>query len=323
MSLINQIRNRFHQIKNSKFIKQLVQLLRKITFPGFRGMPIYDVVKFFVMGIRKSSLISRANSLSFTFLLALFPGILFLFTLIPYIPVDGLQESIMNALADILPGQVFGFLEETITEIVSKHNGEWLSLGFFFALYFSNNGVIGIMKAFNRSAHTIETRSWLKMHLVTLGLQLILVSILIIAAALLILTPVLLNYITSQEIMSASFSVILINMGKWLVLALLILFSLSFLYYLAPAGKKVFRFFSPGSLMATILALIFIALFNLYIDNFAQYNKLYGSIGTLIILMLYININAIALLIGFELNASIYDARLQTLENRETEEDDD
>jgi membrane protein len=315
MSLKNLIINKIQQVKDSRFTKRITFLIRKITLPGFRGMPIYDVVKFFFMGIRKSSLISRANSLSFTFLLALFPGILFLFTLIPYIPVEGLQGSILNALADILPVQVFGFLEETISEIVSKHNGEWLSLGFFFAFYFSNNGVIGIMKAFNRSAHTMETRSWLKMHLVSLGLQLILVSIILLAAALLILTPVLLNYIASHEVMSAGVSTILINIAKWVVLALLILFSLSFLYYLAPAGKKVFRFISPGSMMATLLSLTFIALFNLYIDNFAQYNKFYGSIGTLIILMLYININAIALLIGFELNASIYDAKLQTIES--------
>jgi membrane protein len=101
----------------------------------------------------------------------------------------------------------------------------------------------------------------------------------------------------------------MINVAKWIILGLLMFLSLSVLYYFAPAGKRVFRFFSPGSTLATLLALVFIALFNLYIENFAHYNKLYGSIGTIVILMLYININAIALLIGFELNASIYDAK--------------
>lgn len=286
--------------------------IRRVTLPGFRGMPIYDVVGFFFGGIRKSSLLSRANSLSFTFTLALFPAILFLFTLIPYIPVAGLQDTIMNTLANVLPDQVFGFLENTISEIVSKHNGGLLSLGFVMAFYFSNSGVIGIMKAFNRSAHELETRSWIKMQLVSLGLQLIMVLILVVAAALLILTPIFLHYVSSQSIITSNIAIILIQVAKWVILSLLIFLILSFLYYLAPAGKRVFRFISPGSMMATILMLVFVVLFNIYIDHFAQYNKLYGSIGTIIILMMYINISSIALLIGFELNASIYDAKLWT-----------
>ncbi|MDT8394159.1 MAG: YihY/virulence factor BrkB family protein [Bacteroidales bacterium] len=315
MSAKSYIERQINKVADSVIFKKFLNWLKRFTLPGFRGMPIYDVVSFFFRGIRKSSLISRANSLSFTFTLALFPAILFLFTLIPYIPVDGLQESIMSALANILPEQVFIFLEDTITEIISKHSGGWLSIGFFVAFYFSNSGVIGIMKAFNRSAHDIETRSWFKMQLVSLGLQLILVCILIIAAALLILTPWLLNYASSHSIITNSFTLILIQAAKWIILALLIFLILSFLYYFAPARKRVFRFISPGSMMATFLALIFIVLFNIYIDNFAQYNKLYGSIGTIIILMLYININAIALLIGFELNASIYDARKERQNN--------
>ena len=247
----------------------------------------------------------------------MFPAILFLFTLIPYIPVDGLQSSIMNSLSDVLPTQVFEFLEGTISEIVQKHNGGWLSLGFFMAFYFSNSGVIGIMKAFNRSAHTVETRSWWKMHLVSLGIQLILIALFIIAAGLLILTPIFIKYASFHEIITGSIAITLIQFTKWIILMILFFLILSFIYYLAPAGKRVFRFISPGSTMATILGLIFIALFNIYIDNFSQYNKLYGSIGTIIILMLYININAIALLIGFELNASIYDAHLKSSEFRD------
>jgi membrane protein len=287
-------------------------LARKLTLPGFEKMPIYDVVEFFIHGIRKSSLLSRANSLSFTFTLAVFPTILFFFTLIPYIPVDGLQDSILNTLANVMPDQVYSFLELTITEIVSKHHGGLLSLGFFMAFYFATNGVIGIMKAFNRSAHAMETRSWLKMHLVSFGLLLILVTIILIASGLMILTPVFLNYVSSSGIITSSFAIILIKVAKWIILTLLIFLSLSFIYYFAPAGKRVFRFISPGSTMATLLSLIFIALFNIYIENFSQYNKLYGSIGTIFILMMYINMNAIALLIGFELNASIYDAQLRS-----------
>jgi len=295
-------------------------LLRKLTLPGFEKMPVWDVVEFFIRGIRKSSLLSRANSLSFTVTLAIFPTILFLFTLIPYVPIAGLQESIMATLADVLPEQLFSFLEGTITEIVSKHNGGLLSLGFFMAFYFSNSGMIGIMKAFNRSAHAVETRSWFRMQLVSIGLQVIIVSLLIIAAALLILTPLFINYVTSHTTITGGVGILLIQFVKWIVFMLLIFLTLSFIYYFAPAGKRVFRFISPGSTMATLLALIFILIFNMYIDHFSQYNRLYGSIGTVIILMLYININAIALLIGFELNASIYDAQLKSSGNFDEDE---
>jgi len=237
--------------------------------------------------------------------------ILFFFTLIPYVPISGLQTSILNALSQALPEQVYDFLYDTVIEIVSKQNRGWLSIGFFMAFYFSNSGIIGIMNAFNRSAHAIETRSSLKMHLVSLGIQLILIVIILIAAALLILTPIFLNYASDNGIITSGFAIVMIQIFKWIILGLLFFLCLSFIYYLAPAGKRVFRFISPGSMLATILAMIFIGLFNLYIDHFAQYNKLYGSIGTIIILMLYININAIALLIGFELNASIYGAQMK------------
>ena len=160
MSIKTHIRNRLEEFAKTRAVRTTVMLLRKFTLPGFEKMPVWDVVEFFIRGIRKSSLLSRANSLSFTVTLAIFPTILFLFTLIPYVPITGLQESIMATLADVLPEQLFSFLEGTITEIVSKHNGGLLSLGFFMAFYFSNSGMIGIMKAFNRSAHAVETRSW-------------------------------------------------------------------------------------------------------------------------------------------------------------------
>lgn len=256
--------------------------------------------------------------MSFTFTLAVFPLILFFFTLIPYIPINGLQSSILNALSDVLPDQVYKFIEQTILEIVSKQNRGLLSLGFLMAFYFSTQGVIGIIKAFNRSAHAKETRSGIRMRLAAFMLQLLLILIIIIAAALLILTPIFLNYVSENSILTSGFAITMIGVAKWVILGLLMFLSFSVIYYFAPAGKRVYRFFSPGSIMATVLALVFIALFNMYIENFAQYNKLYGSIGTIIILMLFINLNAIVLLIGFELNASIYDAHLQ---QRQTDDD--
>ncbi len=282
---------------------------KKIVLPGFEGMPLYDVVIFFVKGIKKSSLISRANALSFSFLLAIFPAILFFFTLIPYIPISNLEDFIMEAIKNALPTHAYNTVEQTITEIVKHHHGGLLSLGFFVSVFFSSNGMMGLMKAFNRTSHTIETRSNLKLRLISILLIVIVTLMIVIGGGLLITSNLFLDYIEKNQIMTGSFTTWLVNTAKWIITLLITFLAISIIYYIAPASRKHFRFISAGSTLATILSFLFILGFNFYIDNFAQYNKLYGSIGTIVILMLWVNLNAIVLLIGFELNASIADAR--------------
>ncbi len=300
--------NRFKAYRKIKM--EAIRLARKIVLPGFGGMPIYDVLSFFFQGIQKSSLISRANSLSFTFMLAIFPGIIFFFTLIPYIPVENLHSTIMSTLSEIMPENAFKTVESTIKDLISIQRSSLLSIGFFAALYFASNGVMGIMKAFNRTSHTIETRSKIQQIVISLILILIIFIIIVLSSTLLILASYLIQYLEVKGLWQNSFTVFVINTTKWLLILFMLFVLISLIYFLAPAKRGEFRFFSAGSTLATLLALIFMMGFNFYIDHFAQYNKLYGSLGTLIILMLWINLNAIALLIGFELNASILDAKL-------------
>ncbi len=291
---------------------KIVLLSKKIVLPGFEGMPLYDVVVFFFKGIRQSSLISRANALSFTFLLALFPGILFFFTLIPYIPIENLQETIMSYIHSALPENVYATVEETINNIVSQHHGGLLSLGFFVSIYFSTQGMMGLMKAFNRTSHTLETRSNFKLRLLSILMVFIMTLIIIIAAALLISSGYIIHYLEATNTLKSEVTRFLMEAGKWIITLFIIFTAISLVYYLAPAAKRYFRFISAGSTLATVLSFLFILGFNYYIENFGQYNKLYGSIGTLVILMLWINLNAIVVLIGFELNASILDAKQNT-----------
>ncbi|MCD6113592.1 MAG: YihY/virulence factor BrkB family protein [Bacteroidales bacterium] len=287
----------------------VVRLSKKIILPGFDGMPLYDVVKFFFRGINQSSLISRANSLSFTFLLAIFPAIIFFFTLIPYIPIENLQSTILQTLENALPEHTYIAVKDTIEEIVKQEHGGLLSIGFLLSFYFSSNGMLGIMKAFNRTSHTIESRSFFKIRFVSVTLVLIVTTLVILAATMLIGASIALDYLASNHMIKSEFTFILINFGKWVITLIIVFTAISFIYYLAPAKRRSFKFISAGSTLATFLSLLFIVGFNYYIDNFAQYNKLYGSIGTLIILMLWIKLNAIVLLIGFELNASILEAK--------------
>ncbi len=297
----------FIHIKPSlRFIKnQIIALSKRIVLPGFEGIPLYEVISFFVKGLRRSSLISRANALSFSILLSIFPGILFLFTLIPYIPIEDLQETIMNTIENAIPYHTYKTVEKTIYGIISHHHGGLLSFGFFVSIYFSTNAMMGMMKAFNRTSHTIETRSNFKLRLISFLLIVIVTIIIIISSALLISSDLFLTSMQNHEIIGTDFAKFLINAGKWIITLFMIFIAISTIYYMAPASRKHFRFISAGSTLATLLSFLFVLGFNFYIDHFAQYNKLYGSIGTLIVLMLWINLNAIVLLIGFELNASI------------------
>ncbi|MBU2651086.1 MAG: YihY/virulence factor BrkB family protein [Bacteroidetes bacterium] len=283
---------------------------RRIILPGFEGIPLYDALVFFFKGIRQSSLTSRANSLSFTFMLAIFPAIIFFFSLIPYIPIDNLHGTIMETLSEILPENAFKTVESTIQDLVSIQRTSLLSIGFFMAIYFASNGVMGIMKAFNRTSHAIETRSTLQLTVISIVLVIVIFIIVVLSATLLIFASYLSQYLEVKGLWQNSFTGFTISFSKWLIILLMLFVLISLIYYLAPANKGTFRFATAGSTLATLLALIFMMGFNFYIDNFSQYNKLYGSLGTLLILMLWINLNAIALLIGFELNASIHDAKL-------------
>ena len=156
------MRNFLPEIKHNliRFLRwiraNLVTVGKKIVLPGFEGISIYETAIFFVDGIKNGALIIRANSVSFSFFLALFPTIIFFFSLIPFIPINNLHESIMLSLSNALPNQVFQFIEQTINEIIERQRGDLLSLGFFMAIYFSSNGVMGLMKAFNMTSHTIR-----------------------------------------------------------------------------------------------------------------------------------------------------------------------
>jgi len=310
------LRKLFAKLKNYivRFLRLLMAVFitvgRNIILPGFKGISLYETTIFFINGLKKGSLMIRAKSVSFSFFLALFPSIIFLFSLIPFIPIENLHESIMLSISNALPDRVYLYIEQTISEIIGKQRGDLLSLGFFMALYFSSNGVVGLMKAFNMTSHQVENRSKRELIFVALVLVLIIALILIIATALLVYSSWLIKYLHSEGHVSAQINFIMINVAKWLILFLMILIMISTIYYAAPAGKRPFRFISPGSLLATILSLLFMMVFNYYINNFGQYNKLYGSLGTLIVLMLWINFNSIVLLIGYELNASIYEANV-------------
>lgn len=281
---------------------------KKITFPGFDGMALYDVMVFFWRSIIDGSLTTRASAIAFSFFVAMFPAIIFLFTLIPYIPIDNFQNELFLLIKDMVPANTFMAIKETVEDILTRQRGGLLSLGFFMALIFSTNGFASMMSAFDASLHSFERRTWYSQRLIALFLEIILSVLVTLAIALITSGQSMINYLASNGILKGSFTIIMLSIGKWFVILFLFFMAISFLYYLAPAKKTKWRFVSAGGTLATALSILTFVGFSYYINQFGQYNKLYGSIGTLLVIMLLMYLLSLILLIGFELNASINEA---------------
>ena len=287
------------------FLKKLSQQIKPL---GFSGLSIYDVAIFFWKGLMEGAITTRASSLAFNFFLAFFPSIIVFFTLIPYIPIEGLQETLMELLGSVLPPSTNEITFQTLEDIINNPRGGLLSIGFILALYFSTNGINSLIEAFNSSYHIREIRPLIQQRILSLGLTLLLSIMLIIAIGLIIFGTVVVNYLVSAEIITTSAADLIIY-GKWMVMLAMLFFGISILFHLGPALKSKWKLFSPGSIFATIFIIITSIGFNYYIQNFSQYNKIYGSIGTLMIILLWMYFNSIILLTGFELNASISNAK--------------
>jgi membrane protein len=296
-------------IFNSKPFILLIEWSKKIILPGFDSLPLYYVVSFFLRDMQKGSITMRASSLAFNYLMAIFPAIIFLFTLIPYIPIENFQDEIFILLREVFPYNVFEATKSTIEDILQQQHSGLLSLGFALTLYYSTNGVIAMMTAFNNSYSSVETRSEWQKRLIALFLVVVLSTLVFIAVSLIIFGATAISILVEYGWLKGSLTVILIQIGVWLIIFLLFFFAYSFLYYYGPCKRMKYRFISAGSTLATLLTIISSTGFAYFVNNFGQYNKLYGSIGTLIVVMLWLYITSLVLLIGFELNASISRAR--------------
>ncbi len=277
---------------------------KRVTLPLFEGLSLYDVASFFFRGIYEGSVTNRAGSIAYSFFLALFPGIIFFFTLIPFFPVESLETEVFSVFQRILPPDTFDAVRGTIEDVLSNKRGGLLSFGFFLALIFSTNGVNAIISNFNSTYHQIETRNMFQQLTVSLGLTVMLSINFIIGIIVIIFSSDVLNAVLNffgLEVVSA----LAVELTRYSLLVFVVFIGIVLLYNFAPSGKRAWRFFSPGAVLATFLILVSSWAFSVYVENFNQYNKLYGSIGTLMVIMLWIYINALVLIIGFELNASI------------------
>lgn len=287
---------------------RIVKASKKIVLPGFDGIPFYDVMVFFVKGLMKGALNTRATSMSFQFFLSLFPALIFLFSLIPFVPIENFQEGLMTFLENLLPSSAWDLTEETIDDIINQPRPALLSFIFIAVVYLATNGVDALLESFSESVNIKHVRGYFHQKGVAFILLSILTLLVIVGISLLIYSTIVADDLEEGgQIIAAQ----LMNWSKWIIGLSMIYFGISILYYYGNRKRDTWKFFSAGSTLSTILFVVLSYAFAFYVNNMAMYNKLYGSIGTLLVILLYIYFNSFVLLIGFELNASIQQAGFQ------------
>lgn len=288
-----------------KFYDYLMDWTKVLILPGFNSLPLYTIGVFFFAEIRKESLLNKASALAYNLMLAIFPGIIFMFTVIPYIPITHFQDKLLSVMATVMPTNAFLAFQGTIVDIIKNQNGKLLSFGFFSAVIFATNGVSNLMAAFNKSTLTTDTRTWFRRRWIALILTLLLVFAFIAGITIMIMGQKFIGFTRQQIHGSGIFWVFLIIVTRWIIVILLFFVTVSILYRYGPAHVQKWKFLSAGSIMATVLAILTSLGFSFYINHFSSYNKVYGSIGTLIVTMIWLYLNSLIVLLGFELNASI------------------
>lgn len=302
----------------------LISWLKKVRFKKYENVSLYKIIKIFLQNLTDDEILDRANGVAYNFLLAIFPGIIFLFTLIPYVThffPEVNKESIMEFIGAQMPPSMYDVISATIIDIISNQRGGLLSFGFVFSVYLSTNGTLSLMRAFNACYRTSESRSGIKTRLIATALTVNFALVLFLAIILLVVGQLVLDYFLTNlkdfPLLNLNdFTVFLLFSLRFIVIFIVFFLAISTLYYFGPAIHYNWSFFSIGSLVATLLIIAVSYGFSFYVTNFGTYNKVYGSIGVLIAMMIWVQLVTVVLLVGYEINASIHNAvRKQALWN--------
>ncbi len=280
-------------------INYITDFLKTIKWEILYGFSLFELLSLYSTGILKGSITTRAGSISFSFFMAFFPFLLFVLNLIPFIPIENFDQIFLNLLESLIPKESSVFFHDIFVDINSNKRSGLLSTTLFFSIILIGNGVNSVFEGFSDSYHIEFSRNFIKQYLYAIMVGFILVIVVLFATVF----SIVFDFLITKDISIISYLFLFL---KYVFLMMVALIAFSSLYFFGTIQGRNLRFISPGSFMTTFLLVISTYFFGIYIDNFANYNELYGSIGALIIMMLYIWINSISLLLGFELNAVIY-----------------
>ncbi|WP_277632296.1 YihY/virulence factor BrkB family protein [Avrilella dinanensis] len=277
--------------------QRTIGFTRKIKLPRLEGLTLYDLGTLYIKGIIEGAFTYRAGSIAFSFFMALFPFALFILNLIPYIPIENFQEDFLSFVETSVPPSTYGAVESILIDIMNNSYKSLLSTGVLMSIFLMSNGVNAIVSGFESSYHISNARNFIRQYIVALLLSLIMSVMLLFSLAV---------FLTIEVYMHFSDYPVLARIIRYVFIVSMIFLISCILYKYGAKETKKIHFFSIGAFFTTLLVIITSYGFGIYVTRFAQYNELYGSIGTLLVFMIYIWINCMILLLGFELNASIH-----------------
>ena len=281
---------------------------KTVYLPGFQGLCLHDVLLFFANQIQWQSLTERAAAISYNIIMALPPSLLFLFTIIPslpFIPKKSIKIQLHEFIIDVIPSKVHNDdIINFVDQFIDNTRVDLISFGLLFSLFFASNAMMGFIRSFNRDYPGFEKRKGLAKRGIAIKLTILIFGLFFTYLVLIITQGRVLDLIVQNRFWNN-----FIYYSRWVLIVLLVFMVIALIFRYAPSVQKRWRFISPGAVLATILSLVASVGFSLFVNNFGRYNALYGAIGTIMVLTALIFINAIALLIGFELNVSINSLR--------------
>jgi len=302
--------NLVERIQATRLYKKWRILSERIKPIGFEGLTLYAVGNFFLDGLKQGALTTRGAAIAFRLFLAFFPAILVMLSLIPLVPVVDFQDNLFAAIEQVLPGDTFALFEQTIADLILNKHNEVLSASFLVGLFFASNSINAILSGFNGSVNLEKKGGLLKTRLFSLGVLFVMAVVVVVCMALVTLSEVIFDYGFSRVDMNEGLAQFLVSSVRYIIIITLIYSVVTVLYNVGNLDMKKFKFFSAGAMLTTIFFLMTTIGFAIYLNNFGNYNELYGTLGTLVVLLVWLDFNCLILLLGFELNASISKATL-------------
>tara|TARA_Y100000385_G_scaffold12559_2_gene12861 strand:- start:990 stop:1955 length:966 start_codon:yes stop_codon:yes gene_type:complete len=293
----------FKWLQDHKGFDRLRQFLRRLRPWQDQDMNVYDVFRFFVLGLVNGSVATRAAAISFRLFVAFFPAMLLLLSIVPFTPLE--TEEVLISLEYFFPKQAIDLFEQTVTDLIDQRQGTLLSVGVVLLVYYASNSVNSILMGFGESPHVPGKPNWLLFRLLSVGLMLLLSVLLGVAVFLIGFAGDLVQWAEAKNLLNTD-DIPLLMMARWTLSFALMYATVAILYNAGNRIKKRWEWFSIGATAATVLLIIVTFAFSWFIGQFASYNTLYGSLGTLMITLLWLNSNSSILLLGFELNAAVH-----------------
>lgn len=281
----------------------------KVMLPFLGGLPLYWIAVFFFRNLRKESINMRASSIAFNLFLALFPALIFMFTLLPYIPIEDLSTQIMSFMRSVMPKSSFEIIDETLQDILNTPRSGLLSVGLISAIYFASNGIFALIETYNKR----DKRSFWKKRLLAIGLTLLMGILIVTIISLFIVTEYAVELLIYYAPINDQVLYYALLVVRWSMLFFLVFSATTIIYRHADARAESWRHIFPGASLATLLTVITSVAYGFYLNNWGNYNRFYGSLGAIIITMLWLQFNSMVLIIGHEFNRSLVHARIAVM----------